>query len=270
MHTRDRFLIVLFLCCFIPAAATDEVVHVIREGESLYGISREYNVPVSAVQEANEIQDPSDIAEGVELVIPSVYEVQKGDTYYSIARTHGLSVDELLELNERSASNVLKTGETLYVPDEGEEPRKASNHEDSGRRENRADGEQPLPAQQVGVLDGENYWPHPGSRDRMDGKLPGMVIHGSTGDEVKSISTGRVIFAGPYTTFGRVVMVQSATGHVYVYGGNRSLSVSVGDLVRPGTRLGELGEAPDDMASRLYFSVWKNDSFVDPAHAPRS
>jgi lipoprotein NlpD len=105
---------------------------------------------------------------------------------------------------------------------------------------------------------------------RLDGKLPGVSIHGSVGDDVLSVSSGRVIYAGPYTTFGRVVIVQSGGGYIYVYGGNRSLTVSVGDLVRPGTTIGELGEAPDGGKSRLYFSVWKNDRFVDPSRAPRS
>jgi lipoprotein NlpD len=258
MHTRVRFLILLLLVCSPLLAFTDEVRHVIQRGETLYAISRSYNVPVSAVQDVNGIDDPRDISVGVEIVIPSVYRVEKGDTYYGIARQHEISVDELLELNGRNRSTLLRVGETLYVPGDGA-PRRGP-----------AEADLPRVAETVSATDTRGYWPHPGRRVRMDGKLPGVSIHGSVGDDVLSVSSGRVIYAGPYTTFGRVVIVQSGGGYIYVYGGNRSLTVSVGDLVRPGTTIGELGEAPDGGKSRLYFSVWKNDRFVDPSRAPRS
>ena len=194
--------------------------------------------------------------------------MQKGDTYYSIARRYDMSVDELLDQNDRTSSTVLKVGETLYVP--GAVPERAEAPVRTADGSESSQGDMPQVAETVSARSDSGYWPHPGRRVRMDGKLPGVRIQGRIGDRVVSVSSGRVIYAGPYTTFGRVVIVQSAAGYIYVYGGNRELSVSVGDLVRPGTPLGELGEAPDGGAPRLYFSVWKNDSFVDPSRAPRS
>ncbi|MFP4372814.1 MAG: LysM peptidoglycan-binding domain-containing protein [Spirochaetaceae bacterium] len=268
MHIRDWFLIVFVLPLASPGVFADEVTHVIEKGETLYGISRSYNVPVSAVRDANDIQDPRDLAVGVELIIPSVYRVEKGDTYYGIARRYDISVDELLELNGRKSSSTLREGDTLYVPElQGE----ADDRPESETNPGDSDSDDfARIAQPLNPYDTSGYWPHPGRRVQMDGKLPGVSIQGSIGDDVVSVSSGRVIYAGPYTTFGRVVIVQSASGYIYVYGGNRSLTVDVGDLVQPGTTIGELGEAPDTGRSRLYFSVWKNDSFVDPSRAPRS
>jgi murein DD-endopeptidase MepM/ murein hydrolase activator NlpD len=268
MHTRVWLLAVLTLCFFPLGAHSDEVTHVIEKGETLYSIARSYDVPVSAVQDANDIDDPRDISVGFELVIPSVYRVRKGDTYYSIARRYDISVDELLRRNDRTRSTLLKVGETLYVPGALRGSPEARARTADGGGSSQAD--MPQVAETVSARSDGGYWPHPGRRLRMDGKLPGVTIQGQVGDQVVSVSSGRVTYAGPYTTFGRVVIVQSAAGYIYVYGGNRELSVSVGDLVRPGTPLGELGEAPDGEASRLYFSVWRNDSFVDPSRAPRS
>jgi len=259
MHTRSLFAILLAFTVMPLGVYAEGVTHVIEKGETLYSIARSYDVPVSAVREANDIENPRDISAGVKLVIPSLYEVKKGDTYYSIARRYEIPVDELLARNERSRSTVLKVGETLYVPSEA----KGSNGTESKNG-------LPRVAKTVSAREEGGLWPHPGRRARMDGKLPGVTIRGQVGDEVVSVSSGRVIYAGPYTTFGRVVIVQSSSDYIYVYGGNRALSVSVGELVRPGTPLGELGEAPDGEASRLYFSVWKNDNFVDPRRAPRS
>lgn len=275
MNTRSWFLIVLSYCLLVFPSHAEEVTHTIRKGETLYSISRSYNVPVSAVRAANDIENARAISSGAELVIPSVYVAEKGDTYYSIAREHDMSVDRLLELNELSSSSVLKVGDTLHVPSE-----EGSQEDMSKERVAGTSAETKEPSigdvsglskpDTVSIGDGSRSWPHPGARDRMEGKLPGVTISGAVGDDVVSVSSGRVIYAGPYTTFGRVAIVQSATGYIYVYGGHRELNVSVGELVQPGTPIGEMGETPDGEASRLYFSVWKNDSFVDPSRAPRS
>jgi septal ring factor EnvC (AmiA/AmiB activator) len=90
---------------------------------------------------------------------------------------------------------------------------------------------------------------------------------GAKSEAVKSLSTGIAISVGPYHGFGRVVVIQTEGGYAYVYGGCESLSVKVGDAVRPGTELGRLGA--DEEQSRLFFLVFRNNKPVDPAKAPR-
>ena len=121
-------------------------------------------------------------------------------------------------------------------------------------------------------------WPHPGERSPVGGKFPGIAISAQAGDAVYSVSTGRVIYAGPHTAFGRVVFVRTDDGYLYVYAGNSELNVRVGDSVRVGTRIGYAGTGGNGgnsaagtavQSGELYFSVWKNDEYVDPAEAPR-
>jgi septal ring factor EnvC (AmiA/AmiB activator) len=99
------------------------------------------------------------------------------------------------------------------------------------------------------------------------GTLGGVILVGTKSEAVKSLSTGIAISVGPYHGFGRVVVIQTAGGYAYVYGGCESLSVKVGDAVRPGTELGRLGA--DEEQSRLFFLVFRNNKPVDPAKAPR-
>ncbi|MFP4483330.1 MAG: LysM peptidoglycan-binding domain-containing protein [Spirochaetota bacterium] len=112
-------------------------------------------------------------------------------------------------------------------------------------------------------------WPHPGDRTAVDGKFPGVAISAGAGDAVYSVSTGRVIYSGPHTAFGRVVFVQTDDGYLYVYAGNSDLAVTVGDRVRVGTPIGRVGAGPNAEEAQLYFSVWKNNRYVDPNEAPR-
>lgn len=237
-----------------------------QRGDTLYSIARRYNVSVDILVDINGIADPTELSVGTVLLVPGQYAVKPGDTYYGIARRYGISVEELLDMNDRSASTLLRVGDSLYVPQAADavvrnQPQEA---EPVATRTT-------FPRVAATISPGEvgSRWPHPGPRAPMDGKLPGIVIEGQEGDPVRSISSGRVIYAGPYSAFGRVVFVQNADGYIYVYGGNDELTVNVGDFVTPGTELGILGAAVPNQRANLFFSVWRNNRFVDPSGAPR-
>jgi murein DD-endopeptidase MepM/ murein hydrolase activator NlpD len=85
------------------------------------------------------------------------------------------------------------------------------------------------------------------------------------GDGVRSVSTGRVVWVGPYRGFGRVVFVESTGGFVYVYAGNDRILVEVGDRVRQGMEIGRLGKSAHLGGARLIFMVYHNGRPIDPA-----
>jgi lipoprotein NlpD len=83
------------------------------------------------------------------------------------------------------------------------------------------------------------------------------------------VSGGRIVYSGPHSSFGNVVFVQSPQGYIYVYGGQDSVSVDIGDQIVAGQVLGEVGVSPTEGGPALYFSVWRENRFVDPEAAPR-
>jgi len=260
---------------FSHSIGADELYHVVETGQTLYSISRRYEVPVDALKEANNITDPTRIRVGMQLIIPGLYEVQRGDTLYRIARMHSMAVDELRTLNSLEEGDVLRVGRVLYIPlNDGAEATAAATGDANSTTSSEAarddSGDTSRTARDSNtVIDVEGYWPHPGTRESLDGKFRGVAIAGTPGDPVQAVASGRVVYAGPHSTFGQVVFVQSAAGYIYVYGGNETVQVSVGESVRAGSEIGILGRAPAEENSRLYFSVWKNNSFIDPITAPR-
>jgi Membrane-bound metallopeptidase len=111
-------------------------------------------------------------------------------------------------------------------------------------------------------------WPVVGERETLQGKFPGVLIRADRGTPVQAIATGRVVYAGPHSSFGNVVFVQNTEGYVYVYGGQDAIAVTVGATVAAGDSLGTVGSSPGD-GDGMYFSVWRDDQFVDPDGAPR-
>lgn len=278
-------LLTLFSLAF---AAGAERVHVLKKGETLYGIAREYGVKYTDIIALNKIEDVKRLRVGQKIRIPGAtakapdgttgggdgavkpndreeqriwtrYKVVAGDTLYGLARRHDTTVAELCERNKRSATAALKTGETLLVPSLS-----------------KADPIKTTPAPIVDPrpmaekrLSSELSWPIKARGVKyLEGKLPGVLVEGTRSESVLCASSGTVVSAGPYRGFGLVVIVRGDNGYLYVYGGCEALAVGEGDRVLRAAPLGTLGVDKLSGTAQLYFLVYKGDKAVDPAKAP--
>lgn len=95
------------------------VIHVVRPGESVYGIALRYGVPMSQVVEDNELANAAHLVVGQALVIrfpETVHTVQPGESLTSVARQYGLSLRQLFRNNPiLGGEGVLYPGQTLVI-----------------------------------------------------------------------------------------------------------------------------------------------------------
>ena len=247
--------------------------HTLQEGETLYSLSRKYDVTVDEIMNANSINSPENLSVGSQLIIPgknsynlndnpvtSRYIVQKGDTFYRIAKNHGLTVDELIELNDFSGNRILKPGESLIIV--------SSAAVQSVRAESTPPVDKGGPRISTSFSD-NLVWPVEGMKQSLTGKLRGVKIEAPEASLVKSIASGSVVWTGPYRGFGQVVLID-VNGFIYLYGGNEDVFVNVGEYVQAGSRIGRLGHS--GLATRtvsMYFSVFKDGIPVSVVSAPR-
>lgn len=94
-------------------------IHVVQQGQTLYGIAQAYNTTVNDLVEANQIPNPNQLVVGQTLVIPiigSFYWVQPGDSLFSIAQRFGLNYQELAFINGIPVKFPLNVGFRLYIP----------------------------------------------------------------------------------------------------------------------------------------------------------
>ncbi|MBO5137489.1 MAG: M23 family metallopeptidase [Spirochaetaceae bacterium] len=259
--------VIFSLCGFVFATS-----HTVSKGETLYSISRTYGVSVAELCEANNISQSNPvIIEGQKLTIPNKkvisatqkYKVAKGDTFYGIARRYGITVDELLSLNKMNSSDTLQVGQTLTVPSssnnslptetnivslEIEDPRKYS--------EKNVDSSLQWPVKNPEVV-------------YVNGKVSGVQLSAQKNESVTAVRAGTVMFSGVYRGFGKVVFVESQTGHMYVYTGLSNISVQKSDYVVMGDVLGTVGVDAITGKPLLTFMVFQNGNPIDPAKAPR-
>jgi LysM repeat protein len=103
-------------------------IHIVKEGNTLFGIAKQYNVTLQSLIEANPYAAKG-LQPGQKIRIPSIeeftvkdenekvvfYKVQKGDTKWRIATIHHISVDDLDKLNPDHIGE-LKENENILVP----------------------------------------------------------------------------------------------------------------------------------------------------------
>lgn len=104
-----------------PGPGTDTIEYVVRQGDTLWLLSRRYGTTVDAIKRLNGLT--SDLLNiGQVLRIPSSqvnpyfeYTVRQGDTLWLLSRRYGTTVDAIKALNGLS-SDMLNIGQVLKIP----------------------------------------------------------------------------------------------------------------------------------------------------------
>ena len=93
--------------------------YIVQKGDSLWKISRDYNITVKELIELNNLTTTT-LQIGDKLLVPinkteKTYTVQRGDTLWSIAKENNVTVNELKEKNNLT-TNLLSIGQTITIP----------------------------------------------------------------------------------------------------------------------------------------------------------
>lgn len=101
------------------------VTHVIKQGDTLYNLSREYNVPLPLLFKANPYVDVYNLQIGDELCIPILkksitdnltrYVVAEGESMEDILKRFGIKLSDLLQYNDVN-NMTFGPGTVLYLP----------------------------------------------------------------------------------------------------------------------------------------------------------
>ena len=98
--------------------------YIVEKGDTLYSISRRYNIPVDEIKRINNLTSNT-LSIGQKLYFTetnkNIYIVQSGDTLYSISRKFNIPVAELKELNNLITNDIYK-GQELIIVEKQEEP----------------------------------------------------------------------------------------------------------------------------------------------------
>lgn len=97
------------------------VRHEVSSGETLFGISRRYNVPVERIARVNRLSARARLRVGQSIKIPGgkravLHKVRPGETLYSLSRRYGVPHQQIASWNRIPSNAKLKKGQVLHIP----------------------------------------------------------------------------------------------------------------------------------------------------------
>ena len=114
-----------------------------------------------------------------------------------------------------------------------------------------------------------------GDDNGLGGTLDGLAIATTADSNVISPVDGRVEFAGPFRSYGQLLILNVGEGYLVLLAGMNQISAEIGQSIRAGEPLGHMGKGPSSVAligsetnnaqPVLYIEFRKNNDPVDPS-----
>lgn len=248
----------------------------VRKGDTLYSISRRYNVPLKDLIEANNLRPPYNLNVGQTLRLPAAqyHIVKKGDTLYSIAREHNLDVASLTRKNNLQAPYTLYVGQKLALSGsvsgtsyKQSAVKSATNKTSvSNKRASRTSNYTPPKNRTAKFM-----WPVKGTVISGFGvigkgrKNDGINIKAARGTAVKAADKGTVAYAGnELKGFGNLILIKHPDGWITAYAHNDKLLVRKGQKVIKGEKIATVGSTGGVNSPQLHFEVRAGKKAVNP------
>lgn len=103
-----------------------------------------------------------------------------------------------------------------------------------------------------------------GSARGEGGQWKGVFIRAASGQSVKAVANGRIVFAEWLRGFGNMLIVDHGGGYMSIYAANESILKQVGDTIKAGDSIATSGNSGGMADSGLYFELRQNGRPIDP------
>ena len=212
-----------------------------------------------------------------------LYPVRKGDTLYSVSKRFDVSVEKLERVNKIKATRTLSAGQTIRVPYHGQSLKKRADDVAAGggastkRPEPQKASLKRVKLSRAAKYAGRLSWPVGGDGGRLSSMFgwrwfsfhEGIDISAPEGVPVVCAHDGLVVYSGSgIQGYGNLVVVKG-DGILSVYGHNRTNRARVGEHVRQGERIADVGMTGKSTGPHLHFETRIKDesgrnAAVDP------
>ncbi len=258
----------------------------IGAGDTLYSISKKYQVSLHDLIKHNNLTPPYNLKNGTTIDIPvqTYHEVKAGDTIYGISRTYNMKINNLIEINELKEPYTLKAGTKIKVTKLSENnivtvqnPAPETKIVEKAPPPKNIQEPEVEEKSDVGlvekVLDKLNHfsWPVRGQIISKFGPKSGGLyndginIKAAEGSTVKSAEDGVVAYVGnELKGYGNLVIIKHSGGWITAYAHLANSSVKRGQNVKKGAKIGTVGATGNVTSPQLYFGLRKGRDAVNP------
>ena len=306
---KKPVFIFLVLLCFVSGCSSNSGIPllgyswwggtpdsvIVARGDTLYSISRRYNVPLRDIIEANHMAPPYRVYVGQTLRLPSAkyHVVQKGDTLYYISKRYNVDMSSISRLNDLDEPYTLAVGQKLILPGSLVEKSTSSSATKSGTSTKttakkatskkfsssswwkpkqstpkKATYTKPTP---VKKRSSKFLWPVKGTVISNFGTIgkgrnnDGINIKAPLGTAVKAADAGTIAYAGnELKGFGNLILLKHNDGWITAYAHNDKILVKKGQKVRKGEKIATVGSTGGVSIPQLHFEIRAGKKAVNP------
>jgi len=223
--------------------------HVVKSGETLYGIAWRYGRDYRELGDANGLKPPWNIKAGQVLRLDRKGKIRHTANSSAQSRRKSVAKRPASRTSERKVDSAKTVSKARLV--------RSSSSKNSQT-----------------VANIKWRWPHAGTviaSYSTSGKVnKGIDIVGQPGDAVRAAADGSVVYAGDgLLGYGNLIIVNHNEHYLSAYAHNRKILVQEGEGVKAGQAIAELGSSGTDKPM-LHFEIRKNGNPVDPSrYLPR-
>lgn len=268
------------------AGAGSAGVHVVMKGDTLYSISKRYDIVMRDIVRANSLNAPFvlNVGERIKLPPPREYTARPGDSLYTVSRLFGISATELADLNDMRPPYRVLEGQILRIPvhtQQAEQTRidPAPASESAPRNVAAAPLATPKPAPLRDPIttrtparsSGKFAWPVQGRVISTYGPKKnglhndGINIEAARGTPVAAAENGVVVYAGDELRgSGNLVLIRHANRWMTAYAHLDQISVKRGATVRRGQKIGTVGSTGSVDRPQLHFETRRGTEAINP------
>jgi septal ring factor EnvC (AmiA/AmiB activator) len=102
------------------------------------------------------------------------------------------------------------------------------------------------------------------SREEAGTSWKGLFIRAVTGETVRAVADGQVVYADWLRGFGNLLILDHGQGYMSLYAYNDGLLRQLGEKVRAGDAVAQVGNSGDSADSGLYFELRRDGKPFDP------
>jgi murein DD-endopeptidase MepM/ murein hydrolase activator NlpD len=228
----------------------------VQKGDTLWDISRSFNVDVQTLAAVNNLERNSILSIGQTLQVPGtgqrLHVIRKGETMWDIATRYNISLARLKAANPTKNPVNLKISDKLVIPTDTLQVAQVMQEPSRGWSVS------PLfnwPI--VGKITSGYGW-------RSSGYHHGIDIAGDIGDPIKACAAGTVTFVGYKSVYGRTVVVDHPDGKQTLYAHVQAIKVAQGDTVARGQVIATVGMTGRTTGPHVHLEVRNNGELCNP------
>ena len=217
--------------------------HIVAKGDTLYSISKRYNVDMSSISRLNDLDEPYTLAVGQKLILPG-------------------------SLVEKSSSSSVKTASATTTKKATQKSSSSSWWSSKKSTPKKATYAKPTP---VKKRKSKFLWPIKGTVISNFGRIgkgrnnDGINIKAPLGTAVKAADAGTIAYAGnELKGFGNLILLKHNDGWITAYAHNDKILVKKGQKVRKGEKIATVGSTGGVSTPQLHFEISAGKKAVNP------